>query len=67
MIRKLFDRSITLQIGEAATQTGYKEYPAHALGDDGIVRAIRDTDRLTEEVMVATGCQVGINNGGSSR
>ena len=29
-------------------------------GEDGIVRAIRDTHRLAEEVMNATGCAVSL-------
>ena len=49
---------LPLQINDVSQQTGYKEYPAPAEGEDGVVRAIRDTDRLTEEVMIATGCPV---------
>ena len=38
--------------------TAQTKFQGHTGGADGIVRAVRDTDRLTEEVMNATGCYV---------
>ncbi|KAH3827282.1 OTU domain-containing protein 3-like [Dreissena polymorpha] len=45
--------NIRLKLGESEKPTGFPEFPGH---DDGVVRAVRDTVRLVEEVVTATGC-----------
>ncbi|WAR15413.1 OTUD3-like protein [Mya arenaria] len=61
-VRKVGDNTesptnIKLKIGDSDTLTGPKEYTGYATGEDGMVRAVRDSSRLVDEVMNVTGCK----------
>lgn len=60
-VRKLNDNTesptnIRLKIGNDEAPTAQTHFPGHVEAEEGIVRVVRNTDRLAEEVMTATGC-----------
>ncbi|XP_060600968.1 OTU domain-containing protein 3-like [Ruditapes philippinarum] len=48
--------NIRLKIGEDGQKSTKTDYGSGVYSDDGVARAVRDTVRLAEEVMNATGC-----------